>query len=277
METSTKNAKGILFDMTRCSVCGMCVAACREKQGFPEKDPEEIKELSATAYTTVHWEKVDGTEYGLRNMCRHCVEPSCASVCPVGALTKTELGPVVYDVDKCIGCRYCMVACPFNIPRYEWDSPAPAVRKCNMCFDRISEGGIPACAEACMFEATVFGDREDLLAEARKRIKEDPKSYYPHVYGAEEVGGTSVLFLAPAAVGDVLGFKEGLGNEPLPALTWRVLSKIPGIVMGGGAALLAIWWITRRRDEVALVEGGYYGHGRGDRGNPRENGNGSHN
>mgnify|MGYP003572012363 CR=1 FL=1 len=280
MSTTKAKSKGILFDMAMCQGCQECSVACMLKQGFVEgeddkqkranaaKRAEELKELSATAYTRVWEEKVGEDDYFLRNMCRHCIEPSCASVCPVGALEKTELGPVVYDVNKCIGCRYCMVACPFNIPRYEWDSPAPWVRKCDMCYDRVKEGKPTACAESCMFEATVFGDREELLELARSRIKEDPDTYYPHIYGEEEIGGTSVLFIVPAEMA-ALGYDAKLGNEPLPALTWKVLSKIPGIVTGGGAALLAIWWITRRRDEVALVEGGYYGK------RNKENGNGN--
>ena len=279
--TQTKaKSKGLLFDMVTCAGCNQCAVECMIKQGFVEGETEAekrenaeeratgLKELSSTAYTRVWLEDVNGDEYGLRNLCRHCIEPSCASVCPVGALEKTDLGPVIYDVKKCIGCRYCMVACPFNIPRYEWDKPAPAVRKCDMCYDRVKEGKPTACAAVCPDEATIFGDREELLKIARSRIEDDPDSYYPHIYGEEEIGGTSVLFIVPAEIAK-LGYDPKLGTEPLPALTWKVLSKIPGIVTGGGAALLAIWWITRRRDEVALVEGGYYGHG------SKENGDGN--
>jgi formate dehydrogenase iron-sulfur subunit len=278
-ETKAKS-KGLLFDMAMCQGCNECAVACMVKQGFVDgatdeekrdsaaKRAEGLEALSSTAYTRVWETQVDGEDYFLRNMCRHCMEPSCASVCPVGALEKTECGPVIYDVKKCIGCRYCMVACPFNIPRYEWESPAPAVRKCDMCFDRVKEGQPTACAESCMFEATLFGDRDELLKIARERIEEDPDTYYPHIYGEKEIGGTSVMFIVPAEIA-ALGYDPKLGTEPLPALTWKVLSKIPGIVTGGGAALLAIWWITRRRDEVALVEGGYYGHG------SKENGNGN--
>jgi formate dehydrogenase iron-sulfur subunit len=279
VQTKSKG-KGLLFDMTLCQGCQECAVACMVKQGFvegeteekkrenAEKRAEELTELSATAYTRVWFETIGEEEYALRNLCRHCLEPSCASVCPVAALEKSELGPVVYDVQKCIGCRYCRVACPFNIPRYEWDKPAPWVRKCDMCYDRVKEGKQTVCAETCMFEATLFGDREELLKIARERIDDDPETYYPHIYGEEEIGGTSVLFLVPGEVA-ALGYDPKLGTEPLPALTWKVLSKIPGIVTGGGAALLAIWWITRRRDEVARVEGGYYGH------STKENGNGN--
>lgn len=234
----------ILFDMTRCGGCNACVEACREGHGF-EGDSKEIRELSATAYCSLNAKE----DYTYRNLCRHCVSPSCASVCPVGALEKRPEGPVTYDASKCMGCRYCLTACPFNVPRYEWDNPVPAVRKCDMCWDRQEQGEMPRCAAACRQEATVFGPRDELLAEAWKRIEEDPDEYHPHVYGEHEVGGTSVLFLTPFPL-EELGFKEGLGTRPLPELTWNVLEKIPGFAVTAAGSLLALGWIIRRRNEV---------------------------
>jgi len=248
--------RALLFDMVECAGCRNCVKACKEIHGFPG-DPEEATTLSATCYTTM----VIEDDYPIRNMCRHCVSPSCASVCPVGALRKTDEGPVVYDASRCIGCRYCMMACPFNIPRYEWNKPVPAVRKCDMCIDRQREGKLPACAEACPHKATIFGTRKELLAEAWRRINKSPRDYYPHVYGEHELGGTSVLFLAPHEVA-TLGYKASLGDKPLPELTWQVLSKLPGIGVVSAAALMGIWWITRRRDEVAMAEARAAGNGR---------------
>jgi formate dehydrogenase iron-sulfur subunit len=252
---------GLLFDMVRCSGCRECVKACMERNGF-EGDPKTTTELSATACTAL----VENDAGSLRNLCRHCREPSCASVCPVGALEKTALGPVTYDAERCIGCRYCILACPFSIPRYEWDKVVPAVRKCDMCHDRLLQGEIPACAKACDYEATVFGTREELLAQARSRIAEEPDEYYDHIYGETEIGGTAVLFLAPAPE-PRLGYKAVLGTQPLPRLTLKQLHRVPHIVTMGGAALMAIWWITKRRDEVQAFEGRQQG---------RHHGNGTH-
>jgi formate dehydrogenase iron-sulfur subunit len=242
--------KGILFDMINCSGCRRCIAACMEGHGF-EGDPDEVDDLSATAYTSM----VVEDDYPLRNMCRHCLSPSCVSVCPVGALIKQDLGPVTWDADRCLGCRYCMVACPFNVPRYEWHSRTPKVQKCDMCFARIAEGKLPLCAEACPNEATVFGDRDELLALARERIRENPDEYHDHIYGATEIGGTSVMFLTPAPV-ERLGYHERLGTTPLPQRTMTVLKHVPGVLVCGGTAIMALWWITKRRNEVAAVEHG---------------------
>jgi formate dehydrogenase iron-sulfur subunit len=239
--------RGLLIDIARCIGCRACALACKESHSF-EGDGFET-ELDARTYTVV----LDkGDDRYVRRMCMHCQDPSCASACPVGAFQKTSLGPVSYEAAKCLGCRYCMVACPFGVPKYEWRSVAPKVRKCDFCAERLQEGRLPACAEACPVEATVAGTREELLEEAHRRIAENPGQYHPVVYGEHEVGGTSVLFLSPVPF-EELGFKV-LGREPLPNLTWAALEKVPGVVTIGGAGLFAIWWITHRREEVARAE-----------------------
>ena len=177
-------------------------------------------------------------------------------MCPVTALEKTPEGPVIYTAEKCMGCRYCMTACPFNIPRYEWDSPMPKVRKCDMCFDRLAKGEVTACTEACPNEATVCGTRDELIADARQRFEEEPDDYHHHIYGEHEIGGTNVMFISPFPVETVLGYKPELGNKPLSERTWRVLSKIPNIAIFAGATMGALWWLTARRDEVRAHEAG---------------------
>ena len=241
-------SRALLIDIKRCIGCRACVAACKQAHAFPGDDT--ATELSATAYTAL----VDKSEdIHVRKLCMHCLTPSCASVCPVGALQKTAAGPVEYDAVRCLGCRYCMVACPWSVPRYEWSALAPSVRKCDFCRERFAQGELPACVEACPVEATVAGTREDLVREAHRRVAEDPKGYDPQIYGETEAGGTSVLFLSPVPFAE-LGFRQGLGSEPLPGLTWEMLDKIPGVVTIGGTTLYALWWITHRREEVARAE-----------------------
>ena len=183
----------------------------------------------------------------------HCEQPTCVSVCPVGALNKTAEGPVIYDAGRCIGCRYCIMACPFGVPKYQWDRALPVVGKCVMCVDRVKAGQATACAAVCPTGATRFGERQALIAEARRRIAAEPGRYVDHIYGLEEAGGTSVLMLAGVPF-ERLGMKTDLPRQPLPLLTWQVLSRIPDFVLLAGAFLLGIHWITRRRDEVALAE-----------------------
>jgi formate dehydrogenase iron-sulfur subunit len=234
---------GILFDANLCIGCGSCMDACKEKNELPKSNGGV---LSASDYTVV--EDV-GDENYLRRMCMHCLEPSCVSACPVGALEKTEAGPVVYNFDKCIGCRYCMVACPFSVPRYEWASTTPRVRKCQFCPDRVSKGRPTACAEACPTEATAFGKRVDLIALAWARIAKNPDNYANRVYGTEEAGGTSVLIIGPQEIMDA--FDPRIPHESLPKKTWIALSQIPTTVGMAGAGMLAVNWIIRRRMALA--------------------------
>ena len=243
----------VLVDITRCIGCRACVLACKEAHGIAGGD--EDTRLSAHALTAL---VDDGGRY-VRKMCMHCKSPSCASVCPVAALRKTEAGPVIYEESRCIGCRYCMLACPFGVPRYEWNAAVPSVRKCDLCVGRLQQGQIPACAAACPAEATVAGPRDQLLAEAHRRLDESPGSYEPVVYGETELGGTSVLFLSPVPFAS-LGFPAALGDVAPPELTHAALQKIPGIVLVGGAALMAVAWVTRRREEVARAEAAEEAH-----------------
>ena len=189
---------------------------------------------------------VETSNRHVRLHCRHCLDPACAAACPVGALSKTETGAVAYNPVICMGCRYCMVACPFEIPRYEWSSRMPKVRKCEMCKDRVAKGEMTACSEACPAEATLFGEREQLIAEAWRRIADDPENYASKVYGLSEAGGTSVLVIGPEEV-LTAGFDARIPNEALPEKTWAVLSQIPTAVGVAGVSLLGLNWILQRR------------------------------
>jgi formate dehydrogenase iron-sulfur subunit len=244
-------AKAILYDSTLCVGCRACEGACAERWGLPYNDriaaEEKISAHKLTAIET-HEDKYS------RRLCMHCVQPACASVCPVGAIQKTALGPVVYDPEKCIGCRYCLQACAFQVPSYEWEKQLPRMRKCDMCFDRQSRGEATACAAACPTGATQCGDREALMAEARRRIAEKPADYNGKVYGFQEAGGTSVFYLS-AVPFEQIGLRTNVPHESLPELTWRVLELVPDVVSTGGVLLGGIWWITNRRAEVAKAEG----------------------
>jgi formate dehydrogenase iron-sulfur subunit len=237
---------GLLFDTTRCIGCGACASACKEQNKLPGPVEDHL-----TAYT---WTTVQPREgVNVRQLCMHCEVPTCASVCPVGALHKTPEGPVVYDAGKCIGCRYCIQACPFDVPKYQWDRPVPVVGKCILCADRVKEGRQTACAEACPVEATVFGKREDLIWDARNRIRKEPDKYVNHIYGLQEIGGTSVLMMSSVPFKQ-LGLKTSLPNEPPAMQTWQVLSKIPDFVGVWAVFLYGVYWITDRRETVARVE-----------------------
>lgn len=241
-------SRGLLIDLTKCVGCRECERACAAANNLPE---EEAKELSATHYTVVQSYNNDQTF--VRRLCMHCNQPTCVSACLVGAFTKMDTGAVLYDESKCIGCRYCMQACPFEIPRYEWGSLTPRIQKCKMCYERVAAGGQTACSEACQFGATTFGDRDDLIKEARKRIDETPGQYVDYIYGLKEAGGTSVMYIS-AVPFEQLGFPMNVPKEPIPELSWRVLSQIPKYTVAAGVMLFGIHWITARRTEVARFE-----------------------
>lgn len=256
-------ANATLIDIARCIGCRSCEAACKANRGFPAG---ESSDLSTTAWTYLRLQPLrkpvphatlgDGMaeQRAYKVQCMHCLEPACASACPVAALRKTPEGPVVYDAGRCIGCRYCMLACAFQVPRYQWDKPLPVVTKCDYCAERLAQGKVPACVEACPAEALQYGPRHAMLAEAARRIAGDPKRYVPEIYGDEEVGGTSVLYISDVPF-EELGFRAVV-REPLPAYTWKALGKIPGLVVGLGATLTALEVVIRKRNEQMARAGG---------------------
>lgn len=248
----------ILTDTTRCTGCEACVEACRRTYDLGEdrawRWKRRIDDLSSTRFTTI--ERSAGNRF-IRQQCRHCLEPACVSACIVGALQKTDIGPVTYDENRCMGCRYCMLACPYGIPRYSWEDQVPLVRKCVLCYDRIRMGGQPACTDACPYNATVFGTRAEMLAEARRRIAEHPGRYYPKdnpkIFGEHEVGGTSVLYISDIDLTPILAWQPNLGDEPLPALTWAALSKVPPMILGVAGLMSGVYWIIGRRMKLAQM------------------------
>ncbi len=256
--------KAILTDITKCIGCMECVNACKITYDLPPDKPREWHKndgLSARNWTSVLH---DGT-YNVRKQCRHCLEPACELVCPVGALYKTDAGAVVYDKEKCLGCRYCMMSCPYGIPRYDWDNPVPYIKKCILCYHKIQAGELeqPACTQICPTNATIYGERDELLKEARKRIKENPDKYMDHIYGEHEVGGTNVLYITAkdcpldflfyynnrwAKENDLLG--QPTPTEPLPETTKWAMGAVPVAFFGMGATMAAIYWTIKRRQQL---------------------------
>ena len=236
----------ILTDTTKCIGCSECVTACQKANHLPPDVPRRWSlndGLSARNWTSV----VEGPKKSfVRKQCRHCLEPACVSACPVGALSRSATGAVVYDSGKCMGCRYCMMACPYGIPRYDWDATVPYVRKCILCYERISAGGLPACTEACPTKATIFGDRELLLKEAHRRIRERPEAYLDRVWGQDEAGGASVLYISNV---DLSFLTEGrrLDKTPLPARTAAAMNSVPFVFTGVVALMAGLNWIIDRR------------------------------
>jgi formate dehydrogenase iron-sulfur subunit len=245
-------SKAILYDATLCIGCKACEKACADHNGLPYDDKIAAEDKQSQHKFTV---VLSANDKFMRRLCMHCEEPACASVCPVGAFHKTAEGPVVYDVWKCIGCRYCMVACAFAQPKYEWGSLNPRVRKCIMCPDLIKQGQQTACAEICPTGATKFGERDALIYEANERLRQNPGNYVQHIYGLKEVGGTSVLLLSSVPV-DQFGYptEEKIGDTPLPQFTGRVMERMPDFIPLWGLVLGGIYWVANRREEVAAAE-----------------------
>jgi formate dehydrogenase iron-sulfur subunit len=241
----------MLIDTTLCTGCQECVKACKNENHLGTdrawREQGAIDDLSATRFSTVLRRAND---HFVKQQCRHCLEPACVSACLVGAMQKSPEGPVIYDSDRCMGCRYCMVACPFGIPRYEWDRAVPLVRKCNLCYPRITERKLPACVEACPEKAAIFGDRAELLAEAHNRLRAGSTKYVQKVYGEHEVGGTSVLYVTDIPL-DFLAWKPDLDSQPLPERTWASLSKVPPVILLMGGLMTGTHWIIGRRMRLA--------------------------
>ncbi len=212
------DAVGLLYDTTLCIGCKTCVVACQEANGLPadtagiDSRYDAPLDLSARAKNVIKLYTEGGVRSFVKVQCMHCVDPACASACMLGALKKREFGIVSYDSTLCVGCRYCEVACPYGVPKFQWTSAAPKIVKCELCKDRLSAGLEPACTAVCPRKAVIFGRRSDLLREAKRRIEAEPGRYVPKVYGETDGGGTQVLYLSHVPF-DKLGFPT-LGEEP---------------------------------------------------------------
>lgn len=274
-----------LVDITKCIGCRACQVACKQ---WNERDGEQTElepdlgfqnpaALSADTLTLISFheiedEKAPGGLHLAATMwrCLHCLDPACVSSCPTTALERKWDGPVVYDADQCIGCRYCMWACPWGVPSADWDTLKPKIHKCTHCEDRCgqplpeSRNGaplsdwekqlfgdtidVPACVKACPADALRYGDREEMLELARDRMAGQPGNYVDHIYGEKEAGGTTVLYLS-AVPFSKLGFPD-VGTASFPARTSWALHAVPPAVMALGAMLGGIYGFLKRRAAV---------------------------
>lgn len=261
-------AKAVLVDINRCVGCGSCVVACKmwnglkfdqEKETPAKQDPSAKQAgdgLAAENWTSVSLVQTEKDQEKVwrfvKKQCLHCHEPACASACFSKAIQKTEEGPVVYDEKLCVGCRYCMLACPFNIPKYEWDKTFPRVRKCQMCSTRVEKGEAPACVGVCPAGALSYGKQEEMLKVARDRINQDG-NYIKHIYGEKEAGGTSWLYISDVPFKE-LGLRTDVTTRPLPQYTESILSLTPAVGLGWGAVLTGLYVYNRRRNDIAREE-----------------------
>lgn len=248
-----------LIDTTRCTGCRSCQVACKQWNqmkaeettffnGEGYQNPPNLSENTLTAIKFRDYWKYGKNEFAFhKEMCMHCNDPACVSVCPVSAFIKTPEGPVIYDAKRCIGCRFCMVACPFGVPKYQWSKGLPLVVKCSGCYSRVKEGLIPACAKACP-TAITYGSRQEMINEANRRLTAHPGKYMSRIYGLEEAGGTSVLYLSMLPFNE-LGFKK-VTQRPLPSLTWAALRFVPAAFITMGGSLAFISWLTNRKERI---------------------------
>ena len=264
---------GVLADTTLCIGCRKCEEACnrrnhlpRTAESFSDRDVlRSFRRPTENAFTVVNQfpgspspDQAGLSQTYCKAQCMHCLLPSCVSACIVGALTKSSDGAVVYNPAICMGCRYCQVACPFEVPAYEFNvALKPRVRKCEFCTDRSKgTGANPACAAACPTEALVFAKRAELMAMARERLKKRPDRYVNHIYGEKEVGGTSWIYLTGRPV-EQIGFLNL--PETAPALQTEKIQhgifKYGILPVAFYGALTGLMWLNHRTPKDGIPDG----------------------
>ncbi len=240
---------GILVDTTRCIGCRGCEVACSEEHDNFVPDVvndgalEKRRKTSDKQWTVVNKYETEKGDVFVKTQCMHCYQAACATACPTEAMKQMKGGPVIWRGNKCIGCRFCMVSCPFDMPKFEFDEWNPKLQKCTMCFERLEEGQKPACVEACPTDALMFGSRLKNLEVARHRIYSHPDKYVHHIYGEHEVGGTGYIYLS-AVPFEQIGFRTDLGKSPYPEYTKEFLYAVPMILFGMPAFLLGLNALT---------------------------------
>jgi formate dehydrogenase iron-sulfur subunit len=255
--------KGVLVDTTLCVGCRGCEAACSEANSLPAPEAADDARVfdarrttGPATFTVVNRADRTAPSGELRfakSQCMHCLQPACASVCPVRAFERQPDGAVVYHKERCIGCRYCMVSCPFGVPKYEYAKAIPYVRKCTFCASRQAEGKAPACTEVCPTGALQFGERDALIEIARERIYAKSARYVRHIYGEREAGGTSWLYISDVPF-ESYGMRADVRERPVPELTSTALAGVPFVMTLVPPALMGLYAFSRKRASEAGKE-----------------------
>ncbi len=263
----TPKGKAILYDAEKCIGCRACEVACHEWNKLPADDTEFSPDYSNPRYVTPRsWTTITYHELGGGNgkpplwvyvkiQCFHCLTPTCATVCPTKAIhIDAATGAVVWDPAKCIGCKYCIEACPFDIPRL--DPATNRIVKCTMCVDRVQHGIPPACVQACPTGALYFDDYEKVKMKA-----EQLASKGRYVYGLKEVGGTRFMIALPKGVKpEDVGLPTPKTKKPAYALAsvtsedyWShvgvLMGEWAGVGVVGSLILAGLWWREKRIKE----------------------------
>ena len=266
--------KGVLVDLTKCIGCGSCTVACKmynKNEWIEDRAPTsgENAVLADENWTVIQKCRLDKATGQNTNadgvsvptttnvnevwryvkwQCLHCKEPACASSCFATAFRKTELGPIVYYPNLCVGCRYCMLACPFGIPKFEWNKPLPVLTKCMMCSQRVENGDVPACVTVCPTNVMKFGEQEELLKEAKSILASDSR-YVQHIYGEHEAGGTAWIYISDKPFG-ALGFKMNVPKRSIPSYTANYMRITPIFGVIWATVLTCLYFIFKRRSAM---------------------------
>jgi formate dehydrogenase iron-sulfur subunit len=279
--SSSEGGSSVLFDGTRCIGCRACSVACKSWNRRPDDPIDKVSveggiegkaTLSDKTFTFMRYREIgegDDLKWAfVKIQCMHCLSPACEAACICGAIRRESgTGAVVYHREKCIGCRYCMVACPFGIPTYEWDKWSPWIKKCTFCADRQegndAEGSCePACESACPTRALQFFEkRDDAIAEARRRMEVSPDRYYKdedgnhHIYGEHEAGGTGWMYIFPSSVSPGDMDMPDVTDEPVPRNARKAMGTLPYYAIGVIGLMAAIYWVTKRRQKATAGAG----------------------